>query len=190
MIRIGIQGDSGSTNERAAKHFASGHNWTDCEILPLRTTEKVLSALHKGSIDYGTFAWESSRAGLVQETQEAIRKYTFHKRDEVKLQIDHCLLSTGQILHNNLIRVFSHPQAIKEHRGFLEKYFQEIELHEEVDTAYAANKLRSGDYPTNSIVIAPKACAEVCGLDVYFDDLPSNRGYWTRILLVSKDNML
>ena len=190
MIRIGIQGDSGSTNERAAKHFASKRDWTDCKILPLRTTEKVLSALHEGSIDFGTFAWESSRAGLVQETQEAMRKFTFQKLDEVKLQIDHCLLSKGQILENNLIRVFSHPQAIKEHRGFLEKHFQEIKLHEEVDTAYAANKLQSGDYPTNSIVIAPKACAEIYGLDIYFDDLPSNMGYWTKIFLVSKDKML
>ncbi len=92
-IRIGIQGDRGSTNERACVYFAEKYSWQNYRIQYLISTEKVLSKLNNHSIDYGTFAWESSREGLVEETQEAIKKHKYQKIDEVKLQMDHVLLS-------------------------------------------------------------------------------------------------
>lgn len=185
-MKIGIQGESGSTNERAAKHFAEKFKWQDFEICPLRSTENVLTALHEGTVDYGTFAWESSRAGLVAETQKAAQKYSFHRIDEVCLEIDHALLSNGLIDRTKTIRVFSHPQAIKEHRKSLEELFQDVEFKEEADTAYAAVCLKAGQYPENSVVIAPRGCARLYGLNLEIEYLPANKGYWTKILLVSK----
>jgi hypothetical protein len=60
MIRIGTQGELGSTNERAAKHFALKQRWASVEVKPLRITKRVLAALHQGTIGSGTFAYESS----------------------------------------------------------------------------------------------------------------------------------
>lgn len=96
-LKIGIQGDKGSTNERARKFFAKKHNFKNFEIKYLISTKNVLKALHKGEIDYGTFAWESSRSGLVEETQKAIRKYKYAKIDEENFQLDHSLLLKSPI---------------------------------------------------------------------------------------------
>jgi len=185
-LKIGIQGHRGSTNERACRFFAMKHGWDNFEIEYLIFTEEVLSALNGGNIDYGTFAWKSSRHGLVSETQEAIKKYPYKKIDEVTLQIDHALLSNSIINKDKLVRVFSHPQALEEHRSFLENEFLHVELIKEIDTAIAAEKLQKGEYPDNSVVIAPIACAETYGLDIFLLDLPTNKGYETTIYLVKK----
>ncbi|MFA6393321.1 MAG: prephenate dehydratase domain-containing protein [Patescibacteria group bacterium] len=184
---IGIQGDRGSTNERAAGFFAKKNGWKDYEIKHLVSTENVLKALKAGEIDYGTFAWES-RTGLVGETRKAVKKYEFEKIDESKLQLDHALLSSSEINKNKTVKIHSHPQALAEHGEFLKKEFPKLKLINEADTGSAAKDLSEGKYPENSLVIASIVCAEMYGLSVYMKDLPSNAGYWVKIYLVGKKN--
>lgn len=183
-IRIGIQGTQGSTNDRACTFFAKKHQWKNYNVQYLISTKKVLDSLNNGLIDFGTFAWESSRKGLVEETQKAIKKYKYQKIDEVKLQSDHALLSNNPIDSSKTVNIFSHPQAFKEHGLFLKEKFPKLKLFDEVDTAVAAFKLKSGDYPENSLVIASITCAKIYNLDVYIKNLPSNKGYFTTIYLV------
>ena len=184
-VVIGIQGDIGSTNERACLEFAKKHVWAEFEIKYLITTERVLEALEKGEIDYGTFAWES-RAGIVKESEEAAKRFNFNKVDEVNLTLDHALLKSEEIDKSKTVQIYSHPQALKEHKSFLEKEFPNLELVEDIDTAVAASKLSQGEYPDNSLIIAPIACAEIYGLGVYMSDLPTNQGYWVIIYLASR----
>jgi prephenate dehydratase len=183
-IIIGIQGDRGSTNERACIFFAKKHGFKKYKIEYLISTENVLRALNKGEIDYGTFAWESSRAGLVEETQEAIKKYKYKKIDEERFQLDHALLYKIPVDKTKIVNIFSHPQALKEHEVFIKREFPKIKLLAEVDTAIAAKKLHDGEYPGNSIVIAPIACANIYNLNIYLADIPTNKGYLTTIYLV------
>lgn len=185
-MKIGIQGDVGSTNERACKIFAQKHGWDDIEIVYLITTANVLNALQNGEIDFGTFAWASSRGGLVRETQEATRDNTYTLIDQEDMQLDHALLANGDINKEETVNIYSHPQALKEHGKYLESIFPQLELIEEIDTAIAAKNLKSNIYPENSLVIAPISCAEIYGLDIYQKDLPTNQGYLTTIYLVQK----
>lgn len=185
-IQIGIQGSRGSTTERACKFFTEQRSIIHYEIRYLISTENVLKALHKHEIDYGVFAWESSRAGLVQETQEAIKKYMFTIIAEHDFQIDHALLTNAQIDKSRMVYVYSHPQALKEHYNFLISAFTKVEFVDEVDTALAAKRLSENKYPKNSLVIAPIGCSKIYDLDVYHDNLPSNQGYFTKIYFVKK----
>lgn len=185
-IIIGIQGDVGSTNERACKFFVQKHGWKDFEIKYLISTENVLKALNEGKIDYGTFAWKTSREGLVAETQQAIKNYDYQKVDEEDFQLDHVILKNSDVDLNESAKIYSHPQALKEHGSFLESYFEKVELIEEVDTAIAAKKLSDSEYPSNSMIIAPKSCADLYNLDVFLDEIPSNNGYFVTIFLVKK----
>ena len=100
MTIIGIQGDKGSANEVACKDFCEKKGISDYKIKYLISTENVLRELNQGKIDLGTFAYKSSRGGLVQETQIAIQKYTFHKIDELDLKIEHALLGIRKLPKN------------------------------------------------------------------------------------------
>ncbi len=190
MIKIGIQGELGSGNHLAAERFAERQGWTQFEIVPLRTTEGVLSELAQKAVDYGTFAWESVKGGLVAETQAAIEKFDYVKLDEIKIEIDHALLIPRDQPLNpaDTVHIYSHPQALLEHRSHLHQLFGRVELHDELDTAYAADQLARGVYPPNSLAIALASCAELYNLKIYQDDLPSNQGYWTRFFLVVGQN--
>lgn len=185
-IKIGIQGDKGSANEKACIIFAKKYKLKNYKIKYLITTENVLKALNKDEIDYGTFAWESSRSGLVQETQNAVKKYSFQKINEIKLKSDHSLLCLSIIDKTKTINIYSHPQALKEHKTFLKKEFKKLKLIKEIDTAVAAKKLHSHNYPKNSIVIAPISCAKIYNLKIYLKNLPTNKNYTTTIYLVKK----
>jgi len=187
-IIIGIQGDKGSTNERACLYFANKYKWSDIEIKYLISSEKVLSALENKEIDYGTFAWGSIRGGLVTETQEAIKKHDYKKVDEITLELDHALLCNDEIKKENLVKIYSHPQALKEHKPFLEKKFQNFKLIKEIGTAIAVKKLEKKEYSENSIVIAPIGCREIYDVMVYQEDLPTNKGYETTIHLITSQS--
>ena len=185
-LKIGIQGNKCSTNEKACYFFANKYNWKNFEIIYCTSSERVLSALENNKIDYGTFAWKSSRNGLVDETQAALERYCYEKIDEVELQIDHALLCKSKISKNKLVRIISHDQALKEHRPFLEKEFPYLRLESEIDTALAARKMQDELYPENSLIIAPIGCAKIYGLNVFLNYLPTNKGYMTTIYLIRK----
>ncbi|QQS61404.1 MAG: hypothetical protein IPN70_00505 [Candidatus Moraniibacteriota bacterium] len=188
-MRIGIQGDKGSTNERACFFFATKYGWKNSNIQYLITTENVLKSLERGDIQYGTFAWKSSRSGFVAETQKAIQKYSFEKVDEQDFQLDHALLSHSVIDIKRPVIFYSHPQALKEHKIALQNMFSQCVFREASDTALAAKNLRDGKYEKNSLVIAPLVCATLYDLDIFSSNLPSNVGYMTTIYLVKKRTM-
>lgn len=185
-LKVGIQGDKCSTNEKAFYKFAEKYQWELCDVEYCISTEKVLFAIENNRIDYGIFAWESSRSGLVQETQEAIKRHSYIKIDEVNIQIDHALISRSKINKHKLVRIYSHDQALKEHRSFLKNEFPLLMLINENDTATAAKKLQTNKYPYNSIIIAPLGCAKTYGLEVFMEHLPTNHGYKTTFYLVKK----
>jgi prephenate dehydratase len=182
-LKIGIQGGIGSTNEKAAHEFAKSQGWKDYKLIYLINTEPVLESLSKDEIDFGVFAYRST-AALVAETQKALEKYSVKKIAELTLQLDHALLATEKIAEKELVRIYSHPQALKEHQSFLEQRFKNIALIEEIDTALAAEKLIKGEYPDNSLAIAPLDCARIFNLEVFENDLPRNREYFTTFWLV------
>jgi prephenate dehydratase len=171
-------------NEEAARAFAEKHRWKNIDIHYLITTEEVLRALEGGETDYGVFAWESSRAGVVKESALAIAKFNFKKEDEITLQVNHALLSFGKIDESKKINIYSHPQALKEHWKFLLSRFPDAELIEEKDTALSAEKMSKGEYPENSLAIAPIGCVKVYGVHIYESNLPTNEGYETTFFLV------
>ena len=187
-MKIGIQGDIGSSNHSVAIHFARQKNWLKYEIVPLRSSRAVLSALCAKEIDYGTFAWESASGGVVSETQKAIKEFHYTKVDEIVIDIEHALMKRKDscIDRNEPVSIYSHPHALNEHKRYLNKTFPKVNFCKESDTGFAAKQLSLGVYPENSLVISPPLCAEVYRLTVVQNKIPYDKEAWTRFFLVKK----
>ena len=185
-LKVGIQGNIGSSNYRAALHFAKKYQWQNPEFVALLTTHRVLEALASKEIDYGTFAWESSRVGLVAETQAAIKTFSYHKLDEIDLEMNHAIFTRPGDLPGPGPQVFSHPQALAEHAAYLRERFPAYQPQPEIDTALAAERLAKGEYPVGSLAIAPLGCLTLFHLELVASELPSNQGYWTKIFLAER----
>lgn len=187
MLIIGIQGDKGSANELACRQFCEKREIRDYEIKYLISSENVLRELNEGKIDLGTVAYKSSRGGLVEETQKAMGKYDFQKIGEIILEIEHVLLGTKKFPKSDYKKIISHPQALLEHKEFLQKEYPQAELIAAEDTAVAARKLKAGEYGEDALAIALKSCAEIYGLEIIEENLPANVGYETTFWLVEKE---
>jgi len=185
---IGIQGEKGSSNERACIEFCKKHKIHDYQIKYLISTKNVLKELKQGKIDLGTFAVKSSGGGLVKETKEAVKKYSFDKVDEINLQMDHALLGIKKSKKECYKKIVSHPQALKEHKAYLKKEYPNAKFVEAKDTALPARKLKEGEYNDRTIVIAPKACARIYSLRIIEKTLPANKEYFTTFYLVKNLN--
>lgn len=188
-ISIGIQGDIGSNNHRVAHLFAEKHRWSDYRVVPLFSTKNVLSAIESGEVNFGTFAWESASGGVVDETQKAVKDFSYIKVDEVVIDIQHALLirKGSSVHHQFTIHIFSHPQALEEHGSYLKKVFSRFEIYPTLDTASAAKHVASDRCPDNSVAISPPLCAEIYNLDIFENDVPYDSDAWTRFYLVQRD---
>lgn len=183
---IGIQGSEGSTNERACVEFCKKRNIRDCKIKYLIATKNVLKELNQNKISLGVFAFKSSKGGLVEETQMAIKNYPFKKIDEIDLKVVHVLLGIKKLNKTEYNKIVSHPQALKEHKEYIRKNYSNIELIKADDTALSAQKLKEHKYGHKTLVIAPKACAKIYGLNIIEENLLANKEYFTTFYLVKK----
>ena len=126
MVTIGIQGGKGSFNEEACKHFCKVHKIKNYKIKYLYTTEKVLDELHKGEIEYGQFAIENSRGGIVRESIEALTKYTCKIVDQFLYPINHYMLIHKDADLADIKRIMTHPQVIKQCYDTLKKKYSRL----------------------------------------------------------------
>ena len=191
-MKIGIQGDIGSSNHSVAIHFARLKNWFDYEIVPLRSTRGVLSAICAEEVDFGIFAWESASGGLVAETQRAIKEFPYNKVDEIVIEIEHALLKEkgASVDRNATVFIYSHPQALIEHKRYLSRAFPKVKYCEASDTGFAAKQLSAGVYPDNSLTISPPLCAQVYNLEILEHNIPYDKESWTRFFIVKKQMLI
>jgi prephenate dehydratase len=167
LRRIGVMGIRGSFSEEAALEYARDNALGEVEIIELLSTEGVLSAVEDGRIDYGIFALENSNGGVVYESVYAMAAHRFRVVDLFEIDVNHTLLVHPDLEGRQQIdRIASHQQAIRQCRMWLRHNFPTTLVTEEADTAEAARMLGAGELPPTAAVIAAERCAELFGLRV------------------------
>jgi prephenate dehydratase len=144
MVTIGIQGGKGSFNDEACQYFCKVHDVKNFSIKYLFTTENVLSNLHLGKIDYGQFAIEDPLGGIVNESIDALTKYTCKIVDKFKYPINLHLLTHKDVRLEDIKIFMTHPQIFKQCKNTLKKKYPDKEIQfgkgEMIDQAKAAEK--------------------------------------------------
>jgi prephenate dehydratase len=167
LSKIGVMGIRGSFSEEAALEYAHDNDLGEVEIVELLSTEGVLSAVERGEVDYGIFALENSNGGVVYESVYAMAAHRFRVVDLFEIDVNHTLLIHPDLAGREQIdRIASHQQAIRQCRMWLRHNFPTTLVTEEADTAEAARMLGAGELPANTAVIAAERCAELFGLRV------------------------
>jgi prephenate dehydratase len=165
--RIGVMGIRGSFSEEAALEYARDNGLGEVEIIELLSTEGVLVAVEEGKIDYGIFALENSNGGVVYESVYAMAAHRFRVVDLFEIDVNHTLLVHPHLEGRQQIdRIASHQQAIRQCRMWLRHNFPTTLVTEEADTAEAARMLGAGELPPTTAVIAAERCSELFGLRV------------------------
>lgn len=183
---IGYQGDVGSNSEEAAHVMAARGGLDGAEYLPLVSSARVVEALRDGSADLGVLAVRNSVGGIVAETAEALAGNDFEMVDTEELAIKHYLFKRPDVPLDELSRVASHPQALKQTRLVRYLRFPQLEEVPISDTAIGARWLSDGTLPRDTAVLCSRRAGFENGLELVAAGLADDVHNRTRFVMLRK----
>lgn len=179
MVTVAIQGERGAYSEQAARAYYGN----SIEPVLCENFVQLINAVEIGQANYGMLPIENSTAGSVIPAYDALINSQCHIIGEQIIPIHHCLLGNAGSELSQIRTAFSHPQALAQSAGFLEKHGIAAETF--YDTAGSAKALSQTPDPERA-AIASELAAEIYGLDILaknIEDLDSNQ---TRFYALSK----
>lgn len=145
--RTAYLGPPGTFSEEAAMRHDG-----DAELLPLATIAEVFEAVSSGLADRGVVPFESTLGGPVPATAELLARRTESEVcGEIDLPTDHCLVSRSGVTEPEVRVVYSHPQALVECRGYLERHLPQAEQRPSASTAAALDDMERSEVPAAAI---------------------------------------
>lgn len=171
ILKIGVAGQKGSFSEEASRYYCHKNNLKKYRLSCLISVENVLEDLIEEKIDKGIFPIENSNGGIVYETVYAMAKYVFQIENLFEIDIKHYLLVKPGVRTDEIKKIVSHQQALRQCRMYLKRKWAQTELEEYCDTAQAAKDLNSGKLSKSAAVIAPKICARLYKLDILEENI-------------------
>ncbi len=181
MKRVAIQGIVGSFHEDAALKFFNDK----IEVVECKTFTNVCDTIDTDKVDLAVMAIENSIAGSILKNYQLIRDYHLRIIGEIYLHIQQNLMVNPGTKPNQITDIYSHPVAIEQCAEYLEKYYPNVEKHENVDTAAAAKMVRDKGL-THAAAIGNLRSAKLYGLEVLETGIETNKKNYTRFLILSK----
>ena len=194
---IGIQGGQGSYNEVAIQKYLNGRNDIEAEIRYLYSSKNVFDALKNDQIEWGQFAIKTSFGGYVVESMEAIAGFLaagngINVIASYQISVVHCLMGHPSSALNDIKRIISHPQALKECKQNLDSRFPQLEQiageGEYADPAKVAEGIAAGHFRPDTATLTNPQVAEIYGLKLLSQELQNDEGTQTQFLLVEKNS--
>jgi len=179
---IGFQGEHGAFGEVAARFYDKS-----MVTIPCQQFAHVIEGVEKEYLDFGIVPVENSLGGAVTQVNELLIKTNLKVIGAVNLRINHCLLAPPDANYQEIRVVYSHPQALSQCRGFIDRH--QLEAHTYYDTAGAARMLAQENLHM-SAVIASKLCADLYGLEVIKENIEDHKTNYTRFLILSRNNSI
>jgi chorismate mutase / prephenate dehydratase len=166
------------THLAALRHFGSS-----ASFVPVDSIKEVFDNVETGKAEYGVVPIENSNEGVISYTLDMFMDCDLKVAAEVILEISHNLLSRQED-RSKIKRIYSHPQALAQCRGWLESNMSGIITKESTSTAKAA-ELAARD--KDSAAIASELAARMYDLPIIERNIEDSRHNVTRFLVISRD---
>ena len=182
--KVSIQGYEGSFHQVAAQQFFG----KDVTVLPCATFKEVVRiAGSKKESDGGVMAIENSIAGSILPNYNLLKKSNLKIAGEIYLQIRQNLLVNPGVKLEDIREVHSHPMAIQQCFGFLDKY--NWKLIETEDTALSAKHVHQ-HRSKHVAAIASKLAAELFNLHMIAPNIHTMKNNYTRFLILQREDKI
>lgn len=178
---VSIQGYEGSFHQMAAREYFG----KDVNVIPCATFREVVKAAgNKKESDGGVMAIENSIAGSILPNYNLLQKSGLKITGEIYLQIRQNLLVNPGVRLEDIREVHSHPMAIQQCYGFLDKYtWKHVETE---DTALSAKVIHQRS-SRHIAAIASRLAAELFELEVLAPNIHTLKNNYTRFLIVQPE---
>ena len=182
-MKIAYQGIPGSNSEAASVLFAQNQGFVAPEYLPAVHSRGVVDMLVRGEADYGVMATRNLIAGVVEESLEALKDFTYLTVDAQWLPVHHCLFVKDETVIS-FDCIASHVQALDQCRGNLLRRYPGVRQQEVEDTALAARYLAEGKLSPSTAVLCRKNAGEAFGLHLAAERLEDDPRNMTEFVLI------
>ena len=180
MKQIAIQGIRGSFHDIAAHQYFSND---EVELICCDTFEQIFQEMRDDYSRLGLMAIENTIAGSLLHNYDLLRESGMTIVGEHKLHIEHSIMCLPEDDWDTLTEVNSHPVALMQCRGFLDKHPQ-MKVVEAGDTAGAAEEI-SRKRLRGHAAICHAGAAPLYGLKVLEQGIEDNKHNFTRFLMMS-----
>lgn len=179
--KIAIQGFEGSFHQLAAQHFFG----KTVQVVCCATFSEVIStASRQTQSDGGVMAIENSIAGSILPNYNLLQKSNLKIVGEIYLQIKQNLLVNPGVQLSDIREVHSHPMAIQQCFGFLDKY--DWKLVETEDTALSAKHIHQHKNK-HAAAIASTLAADLFQLNIIAPNIHTLKNNYTRFLVLQPE---
>jgi chorismate mutase/prephenate dehydratase len=179
-LTVAFLGPEGTFTHIAARRlFGLGARYTETT-----TIDSVFDAVRRGVAAYGVVPIENSTEGSVTHAVDALLEGGLLIRRELVLPVSHCLLGVAARL-GDVERVYSHPQALAQCRGWLAKNLASAQLVQTTSTAAAAREA-AGD--PHGAAVGSVLAGELHGLPVLRERIQDRDENATRFVVLSRED--
>ncbi len=165
------------THLAAMQQFGSSARY-----IPLGSIKEVFDTVEREHVNYGVIPIENSTEGVVSYTLDMFIDSDLKIAAEIMTEISHNLLSLRGKMED-IKRVYSHPQATAQCRGWLEKNLPGIHIVEASSTAKAA-ELAAKEQKAGAI--AGELAAKLYGLKIVQKRIEDIINNYTRFLVIAR----
>ncbi len=177
-LKFSIQGFEGCFHQEAARQFFG----KSVGVICCSTFKEVIGiAENINESNGGIMAIENSIAGSILPNYNLLQQSNLVITGEVYLQINQHLMVNPGVQMQDIREVHSHPMAIQQCFGFLDKY--NWKLVEKEDTALSAKHIHQ-HRSKHVAAIASKLAAEIYGLDIIAPNIHTLKNNYTRFLIL------
>lgn len=177
--RLAYLGPAGTFSEEAAVQYDP-----DAEMEPHVSIPAVALAVASGMADEGIVPIENSLEGSVTFTLDTlIQEDRLLIRRELVLPIEHCLIVKPGTKSGEIQAIYSHPQALAQCRGFLERCFPKAQQIASLSTAAAVDDVR--ERAEISAAIAPRRAAELQEMEILGEGIQDSSTNVTRFVVLA-----
>ena len=169
--------------EGAFAHIAAKKMYPNADILPYPTFADAYMAVEKGDCDAAILPLENSYAGEVDNVFDLLFTGSLYVNRVMELPVSHCLIAKQGTSKENIKKIISHPQALKQCDGYINK--NAFEYEECSNTALAAKIVRDSEDDTLA-AIASSLTAELYGLKIIEGQINDSRNNTTRFASFSR----
>ena len=179
-MRVAFQGERGAYSEEAIiQHFGAS-----VDPLPRPHLGDVFDAVEGGEADLGLIPVENTIEGSIARSYDLLNERGLKARGEAVLRVAHCLIANPGVSIEDVVKVYSHPQALGQSRSYLEgKGFEAVSVY---DTAGSVKMLKSLGL-TDAAAIASGRTSEVYGMEVLEAGIEDHKENYTRFLVIGRE---
>lgn len=176
---VAFQGERGAYGEMAALHY-----FKRAELLPLKSFREVFEAAEDGNADYAIVPVENSIEGSINEVYDLLLETKkLIVAGEVYQRVRHCLIARPGVKKIAIASVHSHPQALAQCRGYIQK--NGMEAVPAYDTAGAVKIIKENGLQ-DAGAIASKRAAELYGMHIIDEGIEDRKNNYTRFLVLKR----